>query len=386
MKDKEFDKHEKTTEIIASVGMAVALSSFTSLIPGLSSINTLALITGSTIVTSPFIYYGMKKIKEKLNERVERDMHHASQIALMMQDALETDRQITSMTSLFLKEILEYLEQEQVTLAEDQEMNINQFLYLINANYYEELNKKYPSLNREHLIRHILSVTMSYYQQTNKKTFDENDAKEILNKSFIIPNELKEPIFEEFKKSKIKFGKKTFYEIIRKDTDSSFDNYFSKRNEEKNDNWTRFDIDDANDYHTIIQVFADEESIQELGNAHELEWDMELLVRMMKLIATNYRQELIKEKEDYTNFKLVSTFIYNAMSYALVNNKKEVGYKELLNTFKNWRFLSFQMKLKVLDDIFEQESFDYKDHPFEVKKSKKPHQKIIEFPRQTENK
>ena len=227
---------------------------------------------------------------------------------------------------------------------------------------------------------------MSYYQQTNKKTFDENDAKEILNKSFIIPNELKEPIFEEFKKSKIKYGKKSFYEIIRKDTDSSFDNYFSKRNEEKNDNWTRFDIDDANDYHTIIQVFADEESIQELGNAHELEWDMELLVRMMKLIATNYRQELIKEKEDYTNFKLVSTFIYNAMSYALVNNKKEVGYKELLNTFKNWRFLSFQMKLKVLDDIFEQENFDYKDHPFEVKKSKKPHQKIIEFPRQTENK
>lgn len=373
---------DKITEVVASIGMSVAFTSLVSIIPGVPETAVLPLMTGGTIVTSPFMYFGMKSLKNKLDDRVNRDMHHASQIALMLQEATETDRHITSMTSLFLHEILEYQEKQGLSIAEEETMHLNQFLYLINANYFDEIAKSIPTLNREQLIRLVLNQVTNYLKDTNKQIFTEKEASEVLKRCFFIPDNLKDQIQKEFKKSKVGFGKQYFYEIIRKDSDSNFDTYQSKHAAEVKGRYSRFDIDDANDYHTLIQAYTEDEKLKEdYGDPNILDWDMELLVRIITLIGTKYRQELIELKQDnHSNFNLASSFIYNAMIYSLVNKKTQVGYKEMLNTFKNWSYLPFDLKLRVIDDIIEQENLSQQDHPYGIKKSnQKTNQKIIKF-------
>lgn len=384
----EFDKIDrignKVTEIVASIGMATATTSLLSLITGVyDSPQSLAFLTGGTIIASPLMYFGMKKLKNKADDRLNRDMHHAGQIAIMFQDALEPDRHITSMTTLFLHEIIEYFEKNNIDFDDSKKMNINQFLYLINANYYEEISKRLPSLNREQLIRQVLNQIIIYLQDTKKQTFTEKEAAEVMKSCFFIPDELKKQIVTEFKKSKVGFGKQYFYEIARRDIDNSINTYLSKREEEHKGKYSRFDIDDANDYHTLIQAYASDDNIKEnYGDPNTLDWDMELLVRIITLIGTKYRAELLELKGDkHSNFNLASSFIFNAITYALVNKKTEVGYTEMLNTFKNWSYLPFDMKLRVIDDIIEQENLSQQDHPYGLKKtSKNSTQKIIKFP------
>ena len=56
----------------------------------------------------------------------------------------------------------------------------------------------------------------------------------------------------------------------------------------------------------------------------------------------------------------------------------------MIATFKNWRYLPFNLKLKVLDDIFEQEQISYDEHPFKISGTKKQPQKVIEFKKKSE--
>lgn len=66
--------------------------------------------------------------------------------------------------------------------------------------------------------------------------------------------------------------------------------------------------------------------------------------------------------------------------YALVNNRQQVGQTELINTFKNWDYIPFDMKLSVLNTLFTEEDIDFSTHPFGVsKKREKPATKIIQF-------
>ena len=72
------------------------------------------------------------------------------------------------------------------------------------------------------------------------------------------------------------------------------------------------------------------------------------------------------------------------MAYALVNNRNQVGKTELLNTFKTWTYMPFNMSLSVLETLFEEQNIDYKEHPFGIKKKKtqnKQYKKVIEFPK-----
>ena len=106
-KDSDLNKFEKradkATEIIASIGMATSLSSFLTLIP--STNNDLGIITGGTILLSPCVYFGMNYLKEKAKDRQLRDMHHASQLFLMMREGNNADHNVTKSSTLFLHEL-----------------------------------------------------------------------------------------------------------------------------------------------------------------------------------------------------------------------------------------------------------------------------------------
>ena len=388
-KDSDLNKFEKradkATEIITSIGMATSLSAFLTLIP--STNNDLGIITGGTILLSPCVYFGMNYLKEKAKDRQLRDMHHTSQLFLMMTEANSVDHNVTKSSTLFLHELHQEMNNYDAKIDDNEQMNINQFLYLINANYYDEIIKTFPMLNREEIVRRLIIVILNHLTDNNKTTFDENDAKEVLGKTIFKRQELKEQIYKEFKKSKVKFGKNKFYEIIRNDTDSSPAAYEELRRQDEMNQAPNFDIEDLNQIYSLIGCYVNNEMMQELGNTM-LDWDYDFLRRLLVLISTKYRRQLIDEHGTrHNNLNLTSSFIYNALSYAVVNEREMVGYKEMINAFKNWDYIPFNLQLEILDDLFEQEEISYEEHPYGLKKPKKTKPKIIrlDFNRNNQN-
>ena len=380
---KDFDKldkkMDKATEIIASIGMASSISAFSTLISSLTTTEQLSIITGGTILLSPCIYFGMNALKKKSQDRINRDMHHTAQLFIMMKEAHSADHNVTKTSTVFLHELHQEQQKINVEIDDNEQMNINQFLYLINANYYDEIAKKFPDLNREEVIRRLITLILLHLEHNNKKTFDEKDAKEVLDKCLFIKQELKEEIYKEFKKSKVKCGKQKFYEIIRKDTTASIESYQKLRETDEKNQAPDFDIEDLNQVYSLIGCYANNEDMQELGNTF-LDWDYDFLRKILVLISTKYRQELVKEYgQEYNNLNLARTFIYNALSYAVVNNREMVGYKEMINCFKGWNYIPFNLQLDILDDLFEQEGIPYEEHPYDIKKKRNNKAKIIQL-------
>ena len=380
---KDFDKldkkMDKATEIIASIGMASSISAFSTLISSLTTKEQLSIITGGTILLSPCIYFGMNALKKKSQDRINRDMHHSAQLFLMMKEAHSADHNVTKTSTIFLHELHQEQKKINIEIDDNEQMNINQFLYLINANYYDEIAKKFPDLNREEVIRRLITLILLHLEHNNKKTFDEKDAKEVLDRCIFIKQELKEEIYKEFKKSKVKFGKQKFYEIIRKDTTASIESYQKLRETDEKNQAPDFDIEDLNQVYSLIGCYANNEDMQELGNTF-LDWDYDFLRKILVLISTKYRQELVKEYgQEYNNLNLAGTFIYNALSYAVVNNREMVGYKEMINCFKGWNYIPFNLQLDILDDLFEQEGIPYDEHPYDIKKKRNNKAKIIQI-------
>lgn len=380
---KDFDKldkkMDKATEIIASIGMASSISAFSTLISSLTTTEQLSIITGGTILLSPCIYFGMNALKKKSQDRNLRDMHHTAQLFLMMKEAHSADHNVTKTSTIFLHELHQEQKKINVEIDDNEQMNINQFLYLINANYYDEIAKKFPDLNREEVIRRLITLILLHLEHNNKKTFDEKDAKEVLDRCLFIKQDLKEEIYKEFKKSKVKFGKQKFYEIIRKDTTASIESYQKLRETDEKNQAPDFDIEDLNQVYSLIGCYANNEDMQELGNTF-LDWDYDFLRKILVLISTKYRQELVKEYgQEYNNLNLAGTFIYNALSYAVVNNREMVGYKEMINCFKGWNYIPFNLQLDILDDLFEQEGIPYDEHPYDIKKKRSNKAKIIQL-------
>lgn len=380
---KDFDKldkkMDKATEIIASIGMASSISAFSTLISSLTTTEQLSIITGGTILLSPCIYFGMNALKKKSQDRNLRDMHHTAQLFLMMKEAHSADHNVTKTSTIFLHELHQEQKKINVEIDDNEQMNINQFLYLINANYYDEIAKKFPDLNREEVIRRLITLILLHLEHNNKKTFDEKDAKEVLDRCLFIKQDLKEEIYKEFKKSKVKCGKQKFYEIIRKDTTASIESYQKLRETDEKNQAPDFDIEDLNQVYSLIGCYANNEDMQELGNTF-LDWDYDFLRKILVLISTKYRQELVKEYgQEYNNLNLAGTFIYNALSYAVVNNREMVGYKEMINCFKGWNYIPFNLQLDILDDLFEQEGIPYDEHPYDIKKKRNNKAKIIQL-------
>ena len=142
-----------------------------------------------------------------------------------------------------------------------------------------------------------------------------------------------------------------------------------------------FDIDDINSYRHLIDAYRDNHIFDELGDMNILDWDYMFLRTVIKTIIESQRERLLTEVLDYSDFWMTSDFIFNSITYALVNNRREVGQKEILSTFKNWDYLPFEIMLDGLNEVYEREHLDYSTHPFNVSKSrcKKPYQKIIPF-------
>ena len=380
---KTFKRRADILEVLSSVGMAMAPTSIIASFIGNGNLGEyLAITTGGTILLAPAIYYGMKHLTKKLDERVNRDMHQAGQLAIMLQEIDEKNRPIGSMTSLFLNEILDRFELYNPTFPEEQIMNINQFIYLINSNYYEEISKINKNISRERLVKKLVAAISTYLNDTERDIFNEIDAKKVLYYVTIIPEDIKQEIAKEFKKSKTTINGETTYEIIRKDIQSSISEYKKRKEMEDDGFYYGFDIEDINDYYQLIQCYTNDQYYVEFSsnNPKNLDWDINFLRKIIKTMVKNHQEEMKCQVKDYTVFHLTSSFIDNALMYAMLNNKSEVGQEEMLNTFKNWNYVPFNIRLSTINRLFEEDEIDYSKHPFGIPK-KKPNQvqKIIQF-------
>lgn len=377
---KETKKLDACLEVVSSIGIAIATSSLLTM--SMDSNNLLAM-TGATILLSPPIYFGLKKMKEKFEESIDRDMHQVGQLVLMYQEVKDRDRKIESMTSLFLDEIFNRFEEENITFPEDQIMNINQFLYLINANYYERIEEKNKDITRDELINKIVTAISIYLIDTEKENFDETDAVRVLFYCPFIEESLKSEIVSEFKKAKVTVSGKTIYEIVRNDVLASIDEYKRKHEAEENDMYRGFDINESSDYQELIMSYALDPYYLEKGyhDPRDIDWDLGFFKKVVQLIVRDHREELLKTNSYYSNYNLTSSLVSNTLMYALVNNKDIVDQDTVINSFKTWEYIPFQTKLSVLDTLFTEEDIDFSKHPFKITKRKKekPSQKIIEF-------
>lgn len=382
------DKSRKVGDIITEITASVCLTSgvmclLSTCLNEQNTIANIAIIAGGTVLLSPLTYFGFKKLQKKSDNTFKREIHSVGQLMLMMKEATEPDRVIGKMTSFFLPQIIEIFDKDNVSISQDDLMNVNQFIYLINCNYYEQLRKYIPESNREQLIKSMIRQTSMYLRQSDRHNFNEKDAKKVLNNCIFIPKKTAAEIAEEFKKSKVKFLGNKMYEIIRNDVADDIDAYISAKDEEEQDRFSSFDSNNIEHYKTIIESVSKSEYIQNLAttNPSDLKWDIDFLMRIMNIITKDHREELVQRDNMYQNFPLVISYIYNALAYAVVNNKKEVGKTEMINTFKNWDYIPFDMKLDVIDKVFEEYEIDYKEHPYKFSKTKikNRQQKIIAF-------
>lgn len=364
-REKKFD--DIMTCAICSVGFSSATASIISAVTGcLDKPETLPYFIAGGVAALPVFYILLRKLRKKLDNDFRKDMVSAANLFSMMGEFFKQDRIIDENTSVFLYDLELKFKDGNIELPTSQMFCLNKLLYLVNLNYFDEIKEKIPSLTREKLISHIIDQTVIYYKRTSKKTFDEKDAKEIIDYCLLIHPEIKDAIIKEFKESKVKIANEIDYAIEKKDTRNlvEIDAYDSFLTSVQNNTGYNFDITSESDLNTIILLASNHENIRQYGNPDSLNWDMDFLNRVLTLIATNYRQELIEYHEEYSNLALATSFITNAITYALVNKREEVGQREIISTFKNWRYVPFSMQDKILTKLFEEDGIDYSLHPY----------------------
>ena len=330
-----------------------------------------------------FLYKKIGKFIKIIGDKKIRELHNIGRVATIKREKDEFDRKITSMTASFKKEIEAHFKEENITVSETTLKNIDAFLYLVNSNYYDDIKLTNKSIRRKFLIQQLLFQISNYLKATDSSSFNEESVKEVLSTSIFIPNEIKEAILSEFKDSKVKHNNKTFYHIKRKDIKSGKDSYLEECNRANSNRIIEWKYDSEYNYITLIEALEASEDFQELGigSAKDLCWDLPFIQAMNIFIHDNYQDELLRIDEEYSNFALISQFLLYTMAYAVEEEITEVTSDVVLASFAEWPLLPFNLKLKIIDALFEKEQLTYLEHPFRDKEPvhKSQQKKIIPF-------
>lgn len=330
------------------------------------------------------VYKKLKALAVLLNDRKERHAHDTARKMIAKIEETETERIIGPMTASFRKEIKEFLGEKNIVLMESQVENIDSFLYLINANYFEEIQERNSNARREFLIEQLLYSISFYLNSENKNTFDDVDAKIILKTCIFIPNDLKDRIIEEFRNSKSKSRNHPAYVIIRHDIPGNKIDYLeAKQGVDSEVKPVQFDMDNMQD--CIILIKATEECKEfkrlEIGSAEDLSWDVGFIQTMMKLISTNYHDELVAIDEKCSKFNLMKSYIFKTMVYAVSNKITDITWDVAITSLASWDYLATDLRKTIIDEMFASGDLDDSKYPYETKTpvSKYQIRKIVEF-------
>ncbi len=338
------------------------------------------------------LYQKLYHLASSLDDKITRRQHVLGRNAVIKIEQMEKERVISWITASFLPEIQECSKENEVSLSETQIKNIDSFLYLFNANYFDSIHHKDHSVRREFLIKQLLQVICLDLKSAGRSSFDEEDAERIIKKCLFIPNDLKEALITEFRNSKVTSGKNISYAIIHHDVKGEKKAYIAAKTNSDAYDLPMFDIDNINDYIVTIQATEVSQNFQdlEIGSAEDLTWDVGFIQQVIKLMASNYHDELLAIDEDHSNFNLASKFLLQTMAYAVANRIDIVTSDVVIKSLANWDYLPFSIKMPIMDDIFASFDLDYSLHPYRHKQpdAGKQVQKVIQFrtaPKKEEN-
>lgn len=360
--------------------LGISSSSIVLILFNLMGISSLPVTIGTYILVVPSIYAGLTIAKKKIDKKFDLDMYRSAQLVNSLQELVTYDKEIRLGKNFFWNEIQIYANKNGITLDTQDLNTINQLLYMINENYYDIISKNIR-LTRDELVNKILEIIFLYIE-SHDKNLDDDDIKNIINSIFFIDNDIKKKMFKEFIQGKCKIEERIDYRIISKNVnrDSMFSNPYINT---ADDIVPFFQYDDCREYEMLIKVFIDKEYFNKYGDASSIDWNIPLIRDIMSLIVVEFDKELKEEVENYSPIDFITSFIYNLGVYCLVNNRNDVGPYEIVNVFKNWNVVPFNLRLSIVNRIFEKYELDIANHPFEIKEihHQDSQRKIIQFPK-----
>lgn len=379
MSDNAVDKFSK---ILGSFGMSAGIVQLI-IVLFLIGGNTTTIISAMTIGTFamwPITYKVADRIIKKRNERAEKEWQCVETSFAMLAELNEKDKTYVQTTTNFLNKIYQKEQEENVQYSSTLCININSLIYLINANYYTEIIKYLKNIKREELIDMLLEQIFLYLGDTKAVALKKEDLHTILTNCYFLTDKLKKDIEQEFNDSAVNFSGFIDHSITNRDIDIRDKEDYIKIHQEEIPKTTNFSVENMEDYKTIVEgMISIDDYLCKFGDITAIKWNYEQLKTVICYITKVFRKELIKEIDNYTEFDLTASLAHNALAYAVLNKKETIDYNVLLNTFKDWEYLPYNIRCEIASYLIDELKISKTAYPLNIKKTSKEYKKILEF-------
>lgn len=360
---------------IVSVSLPLSiLLTFTVMLP--TTVAVVVTLVG-TSVAAPLLDRKFTEIKDREDKNKIREQHYIQQLKISLAEMDKKGTRVNRMTPFFNDMIMAKCNEKKIIIDEDTLQNINQFLYMVNANYYERILDSFKVNNerlrtREDVLREMCDAILRHMEINEDYSFDDTDVQEILNICLFIKDNVKVDMIEEFENSKVPGVLGTYrYIIERKDVKrESIEKDYTKNYDEVNKEDVSFDIYEKDSYIAAITKITEMPHYQKLGNINAVSWDIDALMDIVTKLIQKYNSELERNIPDYSIAKFTVKLMLVSASYALVNKKGTISYKVITEAFK---------KLPNIPNELFMDMSKYLDKLCADKVLEKPNQKIIIF-------
>lgn len=375
--------NDKFVKVIGSFGISAAIVEL--IVPlvfmGAEPLVLIASMVGGTIGVWPVTYMITNKMSKSAREREEKELRCvATTFAMLAEENSEKDKTYGKTTTNFTKKITIKEQEMGIKYTPELEININSLIYLINSNYYQEIAAYIPRLNREQLIDMLLQQIFTVLGDTDASQLKNKDVKKILKGCYFIKDELKEQISQEYKESEVNFSGFIDHSIVNKNIDIMDEEEYKTAKKLEIPETSCFNINNIKDIKIIIEgLTVADNYLCNYGDVTKIRWDENALQEVVCIIAQSFREKLVEQIPNYTEFDLTTSLAHNAMAYAVFNNKEEISYKELIKTFKEWTYIPYELRCYIVEHLINKLEMNEEEYPLNIKKGTPKKAKIIQF-------
>lgn len=368
-------KKDTLMQKIVSISLPLSiLLTFSVMLP--TTVAVIVTLAG-TAIAAPLIDRKFTEIKNKDDKVKIKEEHYIQQLRIGLAEMDKKGTRVNSMTPFFTDMITAKCSEHKINIDEDTLQNINQFLYMVNANYYKRILETFKTDNqrletREAVLREVCDAILRHMEEIEDYSFDDTDVPEVLDQCLFIKDSIKEDMIEEFENSKIPGVLGTYrYVIERKDVKrESLEKDYERRYNEENKDDVSFDIYEKESYIAAITKITEIPHYQKLGNINAISWDIDALMEICSNLVQKYNSEMERQIANYSIARFAVKLMLASASYALVNKKGTISYKEITEAFKKLPNIPeelFEEMTKSLDVLCSKKALE------------KPNQKIIIF-------
>lgn len=360
---------------VVSVSLPLSiLLTFSVILPTTAAV---IVVLAGTALAAPILDRQFTKLKDKEDKNKIREQHYIQQLKISLAEMDKKGTRVNRMTPFFNDMIMAKCREKKINIDEDTLQNINQFLYMVNSNYYERILDSFKVNNerlrtREDVLREMCDAILRHMEVIENYAFDDTDVPEVLDTCLFIKDDVKKDMIEEFENSKVPGALGTYrYIIERKDVKSeSIERDYTKNYDEVNKEDVSFDIYEKESYIAAVSKITEMPHYQKLGNVNALSWDIDALMDIVTSLVHKYNSELERNIPDYSIARFAVKLMLVTTSYALVNKKGTVSYKVITEAFKKLPNIPSELFLDMSK---------YLDKLCAEKALQRPNQKIIIF-------